>query len=480
MTETQVNLLVSILNAGAHPQFVLDEEGNFVAFNDQYARVIQEIFGLKLVEYSNYFDVLSVQPTPILRQPFLKAIKGESISFLHSLRSKTGETYLFHEEMAPLKEGEEVFGVLVHWKAVTEVDTQASPNLSREIPLRSVFDHSPDSLFIVDRFGKITDVNLTACRITGISEKDFQGSSIGDVVPKDQRMRFMRSFYSLFLGALRYFETTISLKDGILIPAEVSGQRLIHNDNDCIIISLRDISERKKLELDRERFLLEKSKHNEFLVKESYRIRERERERISWDLHDEVGGTLSKISLMCQMIKSQVDPASPANSYIDKIIHSTRTVQQNIANVVWAMNPKNDSLDNLVSYLSYTISEFVESFDFECQMIRPTRIVDRQVSGSVRRSIFLSTKEAVHNVVKHSGAKSVKIQINTDEHHIEVFIRDKGKGFDTAHATQFSNGLVNMKKRMKEIGGVFELTSEAGTGTTVKLYYQFSSKSDQG
>jgi signal transduction histidine kinase/Tfp pilus assembly protein PilF len=185
-----------------------------------------------------------------------------------------------------------------------------------------------------------------------------------------------------------------------------------------------------------------------------------ERARISHDLHDDIGSNLSKIALLGEVVKQNYNYESKV--HLDKIISSSHEALQNMSEIVWALNPKNDMLENLTSYTRKYAMEYCDVANIKCKVNLHGSIPNIPLSGEQRRSIFLSVKEALHNIVKHSGAAEAEISFIKNEREFEVMIRDNGKGFHLVN-NHFGNGLQSMQKRMTEIGGKFSVENKSGT-----------------
>jgi signal transduction histidine kinase len=130
--------------------------------------------------------------------------------------------------------------------------------------------------------------------------------------------------------------------------------------------------------------------------------------------------------------------------------------------IVWALNEKNDSLSDLLSYTRVYAMEYLTQNDITCNIASPENFPSTFVTGEMRRNIFLTVKEALHNIVKHAKASSVNINMSTGDK-IIISIADNGIGLDENNARPFSNGIYNMHKRIREIGGVIEIKNNNGT-----------------
>jgi signal transduction histidine kinase len=143
---------------------------------------------------------------------------------------------------------------------------------------------------------------------------------------------------------------------------------------------------------------------------------------------------------------------------------------EEMSQIVWALNPKNDTLEGLVAYLRRFANEFLEPTTVNCTFDLPEELPKKALSVEIRRNIYLVVREALHNVVKHSDATRVDIRLSMVDGRFSISIRDDGKGFDPDKMEFPGNGLVNMKKRMNDIGGEVVIRSEPGFGTGIELF----------
>ncbi|WP_315816915.1 sensor histidine kinase [Paraflavitalea speifideaquila] len=192
---------------------------------------------------------------------------------------------------------------------------------------------------------------------------------------------------------------------------------------------------------------------------ESNLVIEKERMRIAAELHDDLGGELSSIRLVTEMMHRQ---GGESSVQLGKISESSRGLVQRMNEIVWALNVNNDKLSNLIAYLRQYAVQFLDELGIDCRVVLPEAIPDIAVKGNIRRHVFLLVKEALNNIVKHAGAQQVTITI-TIEDELMISIQDDGKGLPTSFTSGQGNGLFNMGKRMEEIGGRFDLKSSAGT-----------------
>jgi signal transduction histidine kinase/ligand-binding sensor domain-containing protein len=215
---------------------------------------------------------------------------------------------------------------------------------------------------------------------------------------------------------------------------------------------------------------------------ERQRAIERERTRIAKDIHDDLGASLTRINLLSQSARRGMDDLPQAVKNLDQICTTARQLTRSMDEIVWAVDPQHDTLDSLASYLGKLIHELLSDSGIRCRLDFPAHLPVWPVTAEVRHNLFLAVKEALHNVLKHSEASEVRISLALEPAAVTVNISDNGCGFDSAVLTKTAlngghprprlNGLLNMQKRLQEIGGCCEIQSESGRGTQVTFILQ--------
>ncbi len=213
---------------------------------------------------------------------------------------------------------------------------------------------------------------------------------------------------------------------------------------------------------------------------------ERERMRIARDMHDEMGSKLTKISFLSEHVAMDAESAGSASEKIRSIAQTSRDLLKTMDEIVWVVNPRNDTLENLIAYLSHYAVEYFQNTSVECETRLPAEVPHHPLSSEARHNLFLAFEEVLNNVLKHSGADTVKIALSVSALEFELKIIDNGRGFDASplspangegRAGRGGNGLKNMRQRMASIGGQCLLSSQPGAGTTVTLLIQLNRKS---
>lgn len=196
---------------------------------------------------------------------------------------------------------------------------------------------------------------------------------------------------------------------------------------------------------------------------------EKERVRISKDMHDEIGASLTKVSLLSGMLLNGDKGGDFQKDKLEKIYESSQEVITKMDEIVWAINPKFDNLNSLIGYIGEFTDEFLEVTSIRHRLNLPDEIPDIPVSSELRHNIFLVVKETLNNIVKHAEASLVEISVVLQDKDLLVLIEDDGKGFDMRAVGAFSNGLNNMKKRMESLGCSYSIISMPGDGTVTRI-----------
>jgi ligand-binding sensor domain-containing protein len=198
---------------------------------------------------------------------------------------------------------------------------------------------------------------------------------------------------------------------------------------------------------------------------------ERERARIARDLHDQLGANLTQVALLGEMAEADKNAPGEIESHARQISQTARETTRSLDEIVWAINPANDTLDGLVNYACNYAQEYFALAGLRCRADVPAQLPATVLPPEVRHNAFLAFKEAVNNVVKHAQASEVWIRLKLQPDHFTLEIEDNGRGLGTMDAAETAtrNGLRNMRKRMEDIHGEFWISAALGRGTIVRL-----------
>lgn len=147
----------------------------------------------------------------------------------------------------------------------------------------------------------------------------------------------------------------------------------------------------------------------------------------------------------------------------------TREMVRTMDEIVWAVNPRNDTLEDLANYIFHFTQEFFHHASVRCRLDIPADLPPWRLTTKVRHNLFLAMKEALNNVVKHAQAMNVRVILELREDWLTLVVQDDGRGFTPEARRSGGNGLRNLQQRLASIGGRVEVASEPGRGTTVRL-----------
>jgi signal transduction histidine kinase len=247
---------------------------------------------------------------------------------------------------------------------------------------------------------------------------------------------------SIFNRALFYYEIGLVLELGFFLSGLAYKNR-------------RDIIERVK---ERERLKLENERKEFDKQMAVMAAKQEERNRISADMHDELGSGVTAIRLMSEIMKSRLK--GEVVPELEKISNSANELLGKMNTIIWTMKSSNDTLESLIAYIRAHAIEYFDSTPIECKVQLPAVIPQAEVSGEKRRNIFLSIKEALNNAMKHSQASQIQIVISTSDKWLMIKVCDNGVGIDAGKLRRFGNGLSNMRRRMESIDGSFKIESD--------------------
>jgi signal transduction histidine kinase len=222
------------------------------------------------------------------------------------------------------------------------------------------------------------------------------------------------------------------------------------------------------------RYVLWNRMHRELAVLKNQQALERERLRIAQDIHDGLGARVSQISMVSSRAQDNQNFSEMARVEFDRISKMSRELVSALYETVWTVDPENDNLDELGNYLCQIVNQLCERAQFRCRVYAVDLPGDVQVSSQIRHNISMAVQEAVHNVIKHAGVAEVTIDIKFTNDLLVISVRDDGSGFKPV-GDSGGNGLINMKKRLSDIGGNCIIESQLGKGTTIQMSLNINS-----
>ncbi len=210
----------------------------------------------------------------------------------------------------------------------------------------------------------------------------------------------------------------------------------------------------------------------------SYRYRhllavEKVRTKISTDLHDNIGSGLTEITFLSEMVKSQVAGNENANKGLNNITSVSKTLIDDMRDIVWLINPSKDSLKDLFNRLQDSYQEVLKFSSISLNVDGIDNLSDVRLPMTYRQHIFLMFKEAINNSIKYASCKNINLNVEVNNNNLVVSLNDDGVGFDM-HNTKMGNGIINIKKRAKQVNGEVFIDSSPKKGTSIKFSSKFS------
>ena len=329
-----------------------------------------------------------------------------------------------------------------------------------EKQFRTLAETASDAIITIDKSSRIVLVNKAAARMFGYTREEMVGAELTMLMPGYLRERHLAGF-------AQYRETgqrTISWeaiavaglrKDGQEIPLEISFGEFSGKNGQFYTGIARDVTERKRAEE-----ALRRSRE------ERLAELERVRKRIATDLHDDVGSSLTRISLLSEVVRRQVGDDAPVTGALASIATLSRELIDAMSDIVWAINPSKDHLSDLSQRMRQFVSDLCTARQIGFRFHTPSPERDMIVGANVRREVFLVFKEAVNNLVRHSGCSDAELDFRMEGDRLVLRITDNGRGFDVA-AAHTGHGLRSMGERAEALRGHLNVLSQPGCGTTL-------------
>ena len=241
-------------------------------------------------------------------------------------------------------------------------------------------------------------------------------------------------------------------------------------------IRRRKRKEEERLRREREEARLREAELKAINIEQEKELEKQKiRNRIAQDLHDEIGSNLSSISLMSELIQNDEKINKEASEKIKRIHSVAKGSTQAIRDIVWLTNPSSDSLKDLIVKMKEVADN--SSGKFNLNFDYPQEIPDINLLPETKRNIFFIYKEVMNNIIKHSGAKNVNIRFKIEDYNMLLSIKDDGKGFNINDSFN-GNGIKNIKSRAKEINAELKFESSPGNGTILELFSSITQMRD--
>ena len=341
-----------------------------------------------------------------------------------------------------------------------------------ETRFRRLMEQSPLGTIIFAPDGRIRSVNQAYERFWGITFeqiKDWDFFSDSQIVESGVAEDLRRAFE----GEVVLFEPTaydpkrngagVTIAESEQVKWILAFAYPVKNESGAlreVVLVMEDITEKKTAEEKLEKMRAEKARELEQV-----------RRRIAADLHDDIGSSLTQISIWSEVLR-QNNGAKRGNGggaeALNLIADSSRELVDAMSEIVWAINPQKDRLSDLTGKMRRFAADSFAPRRIKFTFDAPDLSEDLPLGANLRRELFLIFKEAVNNIVKHAGCRSVEITFRIEAGAIHLNLRDDGKGFVTGQ-TSDGHGLSSMAERAKSLDGDLQISSKENAGTTVEI-----------
>lgn len=339
-----------------------------------------------------------------------------------------------------------------------------------ESRFRTLAETASDAIITIDEHSTIIFANPAAESVFGYAVAEMLSRNLTMLMPEYLR-HLHRAGFSKYLetGKRHLSWEAIELpglhKSGREIPLEISFGEFTRNDRHFFTGVARDITERKRAEE-----ALKQSREERLAEIEQVR------RRIATDLHDDIGSSLTQISILSEVVRRGVAGDDPlATEPLSMIASASRELVDSMSDIVWAINPQKDHLSDLTQRMRLFASDIFTARNIKFRFSAPGADQDVRIGANVRREVFLVFKESVNNLVRHSGCTEADIEFRVQDDWLRLRVSDNGAGFDPSRQSE-GHGLLSMRERARDTGGDLEVVSGSGKGTTVNLKLPLSHK----
>jgi signal transduction histidine kinase/ligand-binding sensor domain-containing protein len=206
---------------------------------------------------------------------------------------------------------------------------------------------------------------------------------------------------------------------------------------------------------------------------------ELERARIARDFHDDVGARLTHVIVLSELLREDKGRPKEVEAHAAMIGNTARNAVRELGTIIWAANPRNDTLDSLVQYISQYSYDFFQATPIACHLDLPAEVPAVPLAAEMRHNLFMVVKEALHNILKHSHASEARLRLVLQDGILELRVEDNGDGFEFDPAVNGRrSGLSNMRHRIEAIGATLRIESSPGGGTSIQAKLPYPPTND--
>jgi PAS domain S-box-containing protein len=351
--------------------------------------------------------------------------------------------------------------VAAHTMDVTEQRRTQQAIGDREAEMTAVIERNPDGICLITG-GRITVCNGSLAALIGCTPEKILGRRLHDLMsPADRKRAQERGRILLEGGPAHPGEYDLVRCDGSYVPVEIYGAAFDFRGDRALICTLRDVGMRKAAELE----LAESRDALRALTQHLETVREEERVQVARDLHDELGSVLTALKIdLAEALEGDAESARELvmgmSGLVDQAIEVGRRVTARLRPGIL------DDL-GLAAAAEWLGTDLERRTGIRCSVVLPRNETD--LPEPVATTMFRILQEALTNVIRHAGADRVEIALESDDTGVALTVVDNGRGFDPAALTGSGFGLLGMRERVRSFGGVFDVTSGPGAGTSIRV-----------
>jgi PAS domain S-box-containing protein len=339
--------------------------------------------------------------------------------------------------------------------ALTESQVLTAAFKESEARFRTLAETASDAILTTSESGEIVFVNPAAERVFGHPPAEMMGRGAAEFIPDYMNQLRTDDARGAPGRAVEVIGTHAAGRD---VTLEVSFAGFTREGRRYVTAVARDITERKRADE-----VLRRSRE------ERIAEIERVRRRIAADLHDDIGSSLTQISILSEVVRQRVgEPEFSVAGPLSYIARASSELIDSMSDIVWAINPQRDRLSELVHRIRRFAADTFTARNIAFRLDLPGSDEDVRLEGNLRRELFLIFKESINNVVRHSDCSEAGIEMKLAGAYLEYSIHDNGCGFDPEGASE-GHGLASMQNRAAGIGAAFELGSAPGEGTRIRI-----------
>ena len=216
--------------------------------------------------------------------------------------------------------------------------------------------------------------------------------------------------------------------------------------------------------------ILSTRKYKKLLVElEKTELINNERTRIAQDLHDEIGANLTQIALLSEVVQREITSTGSNSAPLKRVAEAAKNGVVNLSEIVWAINPKNDKLENVVSYIQEYAENYFKESDIRVLFDISDSFPNVSIASDTRHALIMTIKEILNNALKYSEASTMWVHLHFEENRFIIQIQENGKGFELADEASKGNGIGHILHRLNSFGGVITIDSAIGHGCETKI-----------